>query len=444
MLAFEFPPLGTVGVQRSVKLAKYLPEHGVQPVVITSDAASQAAWFGPRRDDSLSGEVAADLTVHRIPCPRPDEGAGLARRLRAFCSVGEGIGASWEPQLLHRWDEMVQAARPAALYVSVPPFSIAPAALRLARRSRLPLILDFRDHWSQWGHNARPTRVHHEVTLRRERSCILGAHAIAGVTGQLVRDLQHAHPRADPARFHAIPNGYDGELVSRTADAAGTASAGTEFVIGYAGSFYYSPEMRAAVMDPWYRKHPRHWLQYAPRQEDWLYRSPFYFFAAVARLFEMRPELRRRLRVCFAGDRPEWLQAQVEQFGLQDIVKHLGRLSHHACIEFEASCDALLVTAAKVVGGRDYCIAGKTFEYLTTGRPILGIVTPGEQQDFLAVSGAAVIADADDPAEGARAIARLIDGPPVPAANRAALRPFHRREIAGRMAALVHSARPPR
>ena len=61
------------------------------------------------------------------------------------------------------------------------------------------------------------------------------------------------------------------------------------------------------------------------------------------------------------------------------------------------------------------CIAGKTFEYLATGRPILGIVTEGEQRDFLVSSGAAVVADADDVAASARAIEQVVTGQFVPA-----------------------------
>ena len=190
-------------------------------------------------------------------------------------------------------------------------------------------------------------------------------------------------------------------------------------------------------MQPWWQKSPRHWLQYSPRREDWLYRSPYFFFRALRHLFESRPELRTRVRVRFAGDLEDWFTGQVREFGLDDVVQHVGRLSHDECVAFEARCDALLVTSAKVEGGRDYCIASKTFEYLATGRPILGIVTEGEQRDFLASSGGAVTADADDVAASARAIEGLITGGAVPPRNDAFLSSYHRREASRRIAGLV-------
>jgi glycosyltransferase involved in cell wall biosynthesis len=306
--------------------------------------------------------------------------------------------------------------------------------LRLARRSGLPLILDFRDHWSQWCHNANPTWLHYARKLRAERECILGASAVIGVTRQLVRDLQRAHREADPAKFHVLPNGFDADLAATPAAPRGP---GEPFIIGYVGSFYYSPEMRASVMEPWWRKAPRHWLQYSPRQEDWLYRSPHFFFRALRQLLDGRPDLKGRVKVRFAGDRAEWLDQQVAAFGLQDVVEHLGRLPHRACLEFEAGCDALLVTSMKVAEGRDYCIAGKTFEYLATGRPILGIVTEGEQRDFLLSSGAALVANADDTGECAKAIERVIAGQFVPSPNMPFLQAFHRREMGRHMARVV-------
>ena len=154
-------------------------------------------------------------------------------------------------------------------------------------------------------------------------------------------------------------------------------------------------------------------------------------------LLERRPDLRGRIRVRLAGDVDEWLTEQIEAFGLRDVVECLGRLPHDACLAFEAGCDALLITSVKVVGGRDYCIAGKTFEYLASRRPILAIVTDGAQRDFLQASGGAAIADADDVEGASRAIERLVDGASVPARNDAIIAAHHRRETARRIAGIV-------
>jgi len=220
------------------------------------------------------------------------------------------------------WDSAVAKADPSALYVSMPPF-IGALALELARRSRLPLILDFRDHWSQWCSGPKTTWVHHQILLRRERKWLEGAAAIIGVTGQLIQDLQHAHPKVSKHKFHVVPNGYDAELPAAIMPRTDTAP-GAPFVIGYVGSFYYSPEARASVMGRWWARPPHRWFHYTPRREDWLYRSPFFFFRALQTLLANRPELRFKIKVRFIGDCPDWLPVQIDQFGLRDVVEIWG------------------------------------------------------------------------------------------------------------------------
>jgi glycosyltransferase involved in cell wall biosynthesis len=438
MLAFEFPPLSTVGVQRSLKLAKYLPEHGITPVVITTDGASLQRWFGRTLDDRPLAELRPGTTIHRVACPKRDLSRTLwGRRLRRLFSLeDEDIGHRWEAPLIEHWDRIVADAAPAALYVSVPPFSVATLAVKLARRSGLPLILDFRDSWSQWCNSPRQSWMHYQLVLRAERSALEAACAVVATTGQINRELQAAHPHVPRDRFHVIPNGYDAQLPEAIAPPRADHA---PFVIGYVGSFYYLPEMRASVMDPWWRLPARHWLHYSPRQQDWLYRTPYFFFRALARLLSARPELRSRIKVRFAGDREDWLMAQVEAFGLQDVVEHLGRLTLAESLAFQSTCDALLSTSAKTIGGRDPFLAGKTFEYVTSGRPVLAFVADGEQKDFWQASGMAMLCDPDDPAASAANLERLITGGFTARPNRAFLLRFNRRETARQLAALVEA-----
>lgn len=437
LLALEFPPLARVSVHRSLCLAKYLPEFGVRPVVVTADRPSLEAWFGPAREEALLQQLPPDAIVRRVACPRPRarRGGRVARWLEHFFTVDEEIGRHWEASLLAEWDDIVAQHKPAAICVSIPPYSIAPLAVKLARRSGLPLILDFRDNWSQFCAGARPTWLHYRVQLQRERACIEAAAAVVGVTQQVVADLQAAHPQVAREKFHVIANGYDGSLPAP--DAWQRRDVKSEFVVGYVGSFYYSPEVRATVMEPRWRRPLRHWLHYAPRREDWLYRSPYFFFRALRELFEQSPALRARVRVRFVGDTPDWLRQQVRAFGLGDVVEHLGRLSHRDSLAFQEQCDALLLTSAKVIGGRDYCIAGKTFEYVAAGRPIAGVVTDGEQRDFLVRSGISVVCDADDAKKAAGELRRLIEGRFEPKPDLDFLRGFHRRQTARGMATLV-------
>jgi glycosyltransferase involved in cell wall biosynthesis len=436
MLAFEFPPATSIGMRRSLMLARLLPEHGVRPVVVTTDADSLELWHRRPLDASPLHRLPGDVKIHRIACPFPFIPSGRwQRRLRRLSVVGdEDTGRHWEAPLSAAWDRMITETTPAAIYVSLPPFSIAVVAARLAARSNIPLVVDFRDNWSQWAHSLHPTWWHYRHTLAEERRCVEQAAAVVTTTAQIAADLQAVHPSIDRSKFHVVPTGFEGALpvaVDRTI-------ADGPFVIGYVGSFYYIPEQRTSMLSPWWQRSPQHWLGYAPRHEDWLYRTPHFFFAALARLLKARPELRARVRVRFAGDREAWLDEQIRSFGLEDVVEHAGRLSHADSLAFQRGCDALLSTSAKVIGGRDPYIAGKTFEYLLAGRPVVAFVAEGEQRDLWQRSGVAAVCDPDDEAESARRLGTVLTGGFQPRPDRAFLDQFRSSESARQMATLLN------
>jgi hypothetical protein len=85
----------------------------------------------------------------------------------------------------------------------------------------------------------------------------------------------------------------------------------------------------------------------------------------------------------------------VNEFNLQQHVIHLGFLDKQRIEEEMINADYFLITSSKVENGRDYSIAGKTFEYFSYRKPIIGLVTEGEQKDILEESGISLILDPD-------------------------------------------------
>ena len=62
VVAYQFPPVGGSGVQRTLKFVKYLPGTGWIPEVLTRDAGRMG-----QRDDTLLAEVPKDVPVMRTP-----------------------------------------------------------------------------------------------------------------------------------------------------------------------------------------------------------------------------------------------------------------------------------------------------------------------------------------------------------------------------------------
>jgi hypothetical protein len=441
-VAFEFPPIGGGGVHRSIKFTKYLRDFGVDPVVLTTELESFRRVISNPVDETLLDELPDGLDVERVSCLPPDNfnKGKFSEWRRIFFSLVDGPQAKfWKPHLVQQLPRILAEYKPEAIFVTLPPFCMAPLWCEIAERVGLPIILDFRDGWSHWRVSPYGSWVHYRMTLQLERACLRRAARVICSSDQIRADLLSAHPSVPASKLVTITNGFDADIDEWHVQ--GRADGGDEFRIGYVGSFYYTPENRAAMMSPWWRKRPNRMLQYTPRKEDWLYRSPYFFFRALSRVLERRPELRRRLRLRFAGQKPNWIGRQLEEFGLTDLAEFHGYLDHGSVLKFQAECDALLVTSSKVIGGQDYSIAGKTFEYFSMRRPILGFVAEGAQKNILQRSGLALICDPDDSEGSARKLSDLIDGKVRFAPDDSFLHGLHRRNLTRQLADVIKASR---
>jgi hypothetical protein len=163
VVSYAFPPVGGAGVQRVLKLVKYLPRHGVTPSVLTVDNPSV-----PLLDPSLDRDVPPGMSVIRASTLEPGyalkqaawnaSAAGkpaLALRLKQRVVELAKLLLFPDPQVL--WQPGAQLALFKRLFgkspddlviISGPPFSqflLGPLA-RLRRGTAV--IFDYRDEWS--------------------------------------------------------------------------------------------------------------------------------------------------------------------------------------------------------------------------------------------------------------------------------------------------------
>lgn len=172
LITYYWPPSGGVGVQRWLKLSKYLPEYGWQPVVLTPEDPDFAL-----QDPSLEQHVLPELEVLRLPIWEPYK---LLRYLKKGDDKQKGMNAGMvmesgkdnlSGQLL-RWvrgnffvpDPRVFWVKPAVQYAQSileanqieaiittgPPHSMHMIGQKLKKKSGLPWLADFRDPWSEW------------------------------------------------------------------------------------------------------------------------------------------------------------------------------------------------------------------------------------------------------------------------------------------------------
>jgi glycosyltransferase involved in cell wall biosynthesis len=451
LIAFEFAPLGAGGVQRVMALARGLPALGIDLDIVTVRSEDLALWSAAPVDATLLRALPESVRVHRIPSGFPPWYWSLTRgragfRVAQYSHWGDPVSLFWRRPLLKQLDEIVMDRRPDVLLATAPPFGVAVLARLAAERYRLPWVVDMRDAWARWCVAPYPTVAHYLYARGHERS-VLDSANVGVATSHVTRDQWLADmPSLSPDRLVTIYNGYDAATVpafaARRSVREGTPEAEQRHVV-YAGSFYYTPEARAATFRPIWRRPPQQWLHYRLRKEDWLYRSPYFFLRGIQRLREVHPELAHRLRVTFVGRVPSWLPPMLAETGTADVVSTPGPVTHAEALRLERQADALLLTSAKVIGGRDYSIAGKLYEYFAAGVPILALLTDGAMRDLVSESGLGLLADPDDSDAVAELLAQVIAAPDprrLVEANEPFIAQFEHRLMAERMAESLRRA----
>lgn len=438
-IAYQFPPLNVAGSFRPLKFVKYLKHFRINPVVFTlSQDCYHKVYKDPNVDGSLLKEIDRnEIEIIQVPSDNVLEVYSNKFKYikhRCFSVYFGDHHEKWEKYLLKSIHDATKKYNFKVLFVTVPPFSMIAPALKVSQLYNLPLIMDMRDAWSMWNASSYPSIIHYWATIFLERKLFKRAAYLIGTTEQAIKGWKKLHPNIHSDKFIYIPNGYDSSEEALKLPQFESVPFNDKFTITYIGNFYYFPESRKAIFKPWHQRKGRRLLQFVPRKEDWLYRSPYFFFKTIRKLIDLKPEMEQKLILKFAGDKPHWFDNMVREFGLCSMVRHLGFIFHEEAIKLQQESDALLLTSLKVIGGEDYFIAGKTFEYIMANKPILGFVCEGAQKEFLKNSGIAIICDPDKTKESAEKLLNLFENKQTFTSNNIFLKNFHFKKLTYQLA----------
>lgn len=354
LICYVFPPVGGAGVQRVLKLVKYLPRYGVTPAVLTARAPSV-----PLTDASLERDVPVGTEVVRARTFEPGYAAKqLAWQVRAAGGGGPaqrlkqtvlGLGRHLlvpDPQVL--WLPAAQLAlcrrllsqRPDdVVLISGPPFSPFLLAALARLRPTTAVVLDYRDEWTTTS-SAYEMGAASRASAWLERAVLRAAHMVTTATEEFRAALLERFDFLAPERVIAIPNGYDpddfsAELPALRSDVC---------VLSYAGTVFRLTSARGLL-------------------------------AGLRLLHEREPQLARLLQVRFIGRIVETERDAFE--GTEELgVQRLGYLSHAATLaQLGESHVALCILDA--IEGVERIYPAKIFELMRLGRPCLALTPDG-------------------------------------------------------------------
>ena len=393
IIGYHFPPDASAGALRWQKFAKYLPDHGYRPHVLTIPESDVAA-----RDDSRLADVRA-AEVHRtaaFPNPREaalrsraallrlfgrqatlqrfeqadarlsfaekdraanDRLASARRALLSLCWLPDAH-LGWLPPAFWRGVSLCRRHRFTAMISSGPPHTAHLVGLALKRACHVRWLADFRDPWTT--NPGKPAFVRSALSDRletaMERAVVRAADRVIAVNDRLRESLARAHAPEPASKFVTIANGFDG-LEMATLPAAEPTDV---FTITHVGTLYYR-------------------------------RSPLGVLRAVASLIEERTVARQDIRVRFIGATADGNHVEdvVAALGLGAVVETQGPVPHPQALAAMRGSDLLLLLAQ----GQPDQIPAKAFEYLAAGPPTLAITEDGATADLIHASGGVVCAD---------------------------------------------------
>jgi hypothetical protein len=399
IIAFDFPPYSAGGSYRPFRFAKYLQRNKVDTVVF-----SICNYDDSDRLDSSFNDSDYSFKIIRTSLRGKRYLFNLFKE--HYFSITERLGVRWRRSLTLAFKNETLHSRFDILIATAPPFSVLKEARILSKKFDIPLVVDFRDAWSQWCITPFATKIHYHLTIRDEYKSLISSSLFIVPTAEVGSDLIRIHGDRFKDKILLLPNGFD-DYLPEGKNINWNWKPGSKLVIGYAGSFYYNPASHNLIYSNWKKKKLHQILQFVPRYENWLYRSPFYFFKGIRQLIDTYPYYADNLEIRIAGRQPSWIMEMVNLFNLSAVVDFCGQINQADMKKFYNSCDILLSTSIKIEAGFDYCIAGKTYEYFLMKKPILGLVCEGAQKKILQQSGMSIVCDPDSSDELVNAIRNI-------------------------------------
>ncbi|MBK9248684.1 MAG: glycosyltransferase [Ignavibacteria bacterium] len=162
-------------------------------------------------------------------------------------------------------------------------------------------------------------------------------------------------------------------------------------------------------------------------------RTPEYFLEALSLFFKQHETLRGRVEAHFLGAfRDEHLEI-IKRLGLEDAVTVHGYLNHADCVQFLLDSDVLWLMMKD-----DESTPGKIFEYIGTGKKILGCLPLGTISDVIYEANG-ICCPPDDVHEIERAIEHLFGKflrKELQGADRFVIEQYNRKQLTGKLASL--------
>lgn len=364
--------MGGSGVQRPLKFAKYLPQFGWNPIILCPEPGVYHTF-----DKSLEEELAAlSLEIHRVQgggvfqkasrgksqreVKIEDQAARKLRRLsRLFFYPDNKRG--WIQPGFEKAMEIISSKKIDLIFSTAPPFSNHLLARRLKEETGIPLVVDYRDSWTNNHFQTELWAWQKQILRNQERKVVASSDKIICLDEFIRSDFNNDYPEISK-RIEIIPHGFDPDDFETNIDATLDYKEGALNIL-YSGLFYEQNQ-------------------------------PDTFFKAIHQLLEENVVSREKIHLHFQGGLDGRILQLLAELGLDKISTNYGYLSHRKAVSNILKAD-LLWMISNFDSRLKQIKSGKLFEYIGTGKPILGLVHESEASKLLRNYGSGFVARPD-------------------------------------------------
>jgi glycosyltransferase involved in cell wall biosynthesis len=380
LISHGFPPQSHSGVFRASSFAKYLPQFGIDVVVLTAKEPLQSLLHYPQ-------QRGPDTEVVRVRFGEDHQWLAPIDRM-AFRIPGLS-GLAKNRQLLRKARRAWQQANTVRDFADVdgvlatsPPPIAAVLGWYAARSLNVPFWCDLRDPWTyQMGVRYR-TRLDLIIEAGLENRVLSDATMIVTNTETAREDLTRDFG-LPIEKVEVVPNGFDESKCRLAEQKLGISADRQSFDVVYVGLGSYSEAAPRSIRGAIKRFLG---IDITPVELDYNTRSPLYILSALGDATARSALLRDRLRFRWLGPIDGPTKSLLTSHERLFAIDAPGAVDEQTSVDAIFAADLLVLLQAEMRRRsieRCTAIPAKTFVYLRSGRPILAALQSGELAELL-------------------------------------------------------------